>query len=65
MSSVLLDKHVYLRYIRHFVCQGKSKVNILVKVKLSLTKYHAIKVYGRVEVSLHAFLTSAVDGNEL
>jgi hypothetical protein len=34
----------------------------MVKVKLSLwlTKYNAMKMYGGVEVQLHAFLTSAI-----
>jgi hypothetical protein len=38
-----------------------------VKVKLSLylIDYHAMKTYGRVEVYLHAYLASAVDGGEL
>jgi hypothetical protein len=37
-----------------------------VKMKLSqcLTKHHAMKMYGRVEVQLHALLTSELDGGE-
>jgi hypothetical protein len=42
------------------------KASKLVKLKssLSLTKYQAIKTYEEVEVKLHAFLTSALDGSE-
>jgi hypothetical protein len=41
---------------------GYSKVKV--KLSLCLTKYHAVKVYEGVVVQLHAFLTSAVDGDE-
>jgi hypothetical protein len=41
-------------------------VNVEVKVKLSLclTKHHAMKSYGSMEVQLHAFLTLAQGGSE-
>jgi len=38
-------------------------LNIL-DVNLCLTKYHAKKKYEGVEVQLHAFLISALDGGE-
>ena len=36
----------------------------MVKSSLSLTKHHTLTVYGRVEVRLHAFLNSTLDGDE-
>jgi hypothetical protein len=35
-----------------------------VKLSLCLTKHHAMKTYWGMEVQLHAFLTSALDGSE-
>jgi hypothetical protein len=35
-----------------------------VKLSLCLTKHHAMKTHWGVEVQLHAFLTSALDGGE-
>jgi hypothetical protein len=35
-----------------------------VKLSLCLTTYHAMKTYGKVEVYLHEFSTSALDGGE-
>jgi hypothetical protein len=39
---------------------GVSKVKV--KLSLCLTKHHAMKVWWEVEVQIHAFLTSALDG---
>jgi hypothetical protein len=37
-------------------------VKVKVKLPLCLTKHHAMKVYWGMEVQLHTFLTSALDG---
>jgi hypothetical protein len=39
-------------------------VKVNVKLSLCLTKHRAMKTYLGVEVELHAFLTSALDGGE-
>jgi hypothetical protein len=36
----------------------RLKINLF----LCLSKHHAMKTYGRVEVQVHAFLTWAIDG---
>jgi hypothetical protein len=38
------------------------KVMIKVKLFLYLNKHHTVKTYGGVEIYLHAFLNSALDG---
>jgi hypothetical protein len=43
-----------------FPCTPKVKV----KLSLCLTKHHVMKTYWGVEVYLHAFLISALDGGE-
>jgi len=35
-----------------------------VELFLCLTKHHAMKTYGGVELQIHAFITSALDGGE-
>jgi hypothetical protein len=39
-------------------------VKVKVKLSLCLTKYHAMKRHGEMEVQLHAFLTLAPDEGE-
>jgi hypothetical protein len=37
---------------------------VKVKLSLCLTKHHAVKMYGGVEVQIHVFLTSVLDGGK-
>jgi hypothetical protein len=41
-----------------------TTLKVKVNLSLCLTKHHATMTYWRVEVQLHAFLTSALDGVE-
>jgi hypothetical protein len=47
--------------VSHFQVKGKK---VKLKLSLCLTKHHAMKMYWGVEVWLHAFLISALDGGE-
>jgi hypothetical protein len=49
-----------LRWARCLIGKGKSKVDPM----LFLTEHHATKVFCGMEVYLHSFLTSALDGGE-
>jgi hypothetical protein len=46
----------------HFMFSSACKVNA--KLSLCLTKHHAMKTHGGVEVQFHAFLTLELDGGE-
>jgi hypothetical protein len=50
----------------NFMQPSVTCLHLLKKIKLSLclTKYHSIKTYWIMEVRLHAFLISALDGGE-
>jgi hypothetical protein len=51
--------------MEHIVKAGRSILHRQsTKLSLSLTKHHPVRVYGREEVYLHVFLTSALDGGE-
>jgi hypothetical protein len=45
---------------------SSKSIHLRIKVKLSLwlTKYHAMKTYGGMEIQMHVFLTSTLDGGE-
>lgn len=70
-------RHPYRDHLRHrnrrekFVLQAElqhasSEFPFLVKVMLALCllKNHAMRVYGKVQVWFHAFVTQTVDGGE-
>jgi hypothetical protein len=42
-----------------------GKLSLLVKLSQFLIKYQAVKMYGGVEVLLHAFITSVLDEHAL
>jgi hypothetical protein len=44
--------------------KGQDKAQFKVKLSLRLINYHAMKTWCGVKVWLHAFLTSALDGDE-
>jgi hypothetical protein len=49
---------------RENISVSKVKVKVKVKLSLYLIKHHAMKTYWGVEVYLHVFSTSALDGGE-
>jgi hypothetical protein len=62
--TVLVAKPEGKRSLGRQKCKWKVKVKVKVKLSLCLTKHHAMKTYWGVEVKLHAFLNSALDGGE-
>jgi hypothetical protein len=51
--------YLIVRDVTTYCGKGKG-----MKFSLRLIKYHGIKTYGGVDVWLHSFLTSALDGGE-
>jgi hypothetical protein len=45
-------------------CSMQAEGFVNSEMSLCLTKHHAMKTYWGVEVQLHAYLTSALDGGE-
>ena len=49
--------------VRHRVPPGSERALQTTTTALHRVKHHIIKMYMKVEILLHAFLTSALDGN--
>jgi hypothetical protein len=60
-----------LRYRVHpkqdkiFIQRGKCNIKININLSLSLINHHEVNAYRGVEVWLHAFIISVLDGSEL
>jgi hypothetical protein len=54
VSKINLGLHLIVSFIHA----------VKLKLSLYLTTYHAVEAYWGVEVQLHSFLTSALDGGE-
>jgi hypothetical protein len=60
LRNELLRQFTEVRHRLKHSEKSKSKL----KVSLVLIKHHAMHIYERVEVQLHAILTSALDGGQ-
>jgi hypothetical protein len=59
------SQHYIQNLIYHFtISVTVHTVKVKTKLLLCLTKHHAMKTYGEVEVNFHAFLTSELEGCE-
>jgi hypothetical protein len=61
MFFVIFTMHVH--YVWHVLFQRRIHVSVKLKLPLYVIKYHTMKAYEGVEMSLLAFLTSVLNGD--